>query len=83
MADGLHALGIGAEPAADGMRVTGGRYGGGVMDSHGDHRVAMAFAIAALRADAPIAITDCTNVATSFPGFVELARAAGLKIKSE
>jgi len=51
--------------------------------SHGDHRVAMAFAIAALRAGAPIAITDCANVATSFPGFVELAHAAGLKIKSE
>jgi len=83
MADGLRALGIAAEPAADGMLVTGGRYGGGVVDSHGDHRVAMAFAIAALRAGAPIAITDCANVATSFPGFVELARAAGLKIKSE
>ena len=83
MADGLQALGIAAEPAADGMRVTGGRYGGGVVDSRGDHRVAMAFAIAALRAGAPIAITDCANVATSFPGFVELAHAAGLKIKSE
>jgi len=81
MADGLRALGIGAEPAADGMRVTGGRYSGGVVDSHSDHRVAMAFAIAALRADAPIAITDCTNVATSFPGFVDLAASAGLKIQ--
>ena len=80
MADGLQALGIAAEPAADGMRVTGGRYGGGVVASHGDHRVAMAFAIAALRVDAPIAITDCANVATSFPGFVPLARAAGLRI---
>ncbi|MBI3053774.1 MAG: 3-phosphoshikimate 1-carboxyvinyltransferase, partial [Betaproteobacteria bacterium] len=59
MADGLQALGIAAEPAADGMRVTGGHYGGGVVDSHGDHRVAMAFAIAALRADAPLTITDC------------------------
>ena len=83
MADGLQALGIAAEPAADGMRITGGRYGGGVVASRGDHRVAMAFAIAALRADASITITDCANVATSFPGFVELACAAGLKIKSE
>jgi 3-phosphoshikimate 1-carboxyvinyltransferase len=83
MADGLRALGIGAEPAADGMRVTGARYGGGVVDSHGDHRVAMAFAIAALRAGAPITITDCSNVATSFPGFVELAGSAGLKIKCD
>ncbi len=83
MADGLRALGIGAEPAADGMRVTGARYGGGVVDSHGDHRVAMAFAIAALRAGAPITINDCSNVATSFPGFVELADSAGLKIKCD
>ncbi|MBI2289387.1 MAG: 3-phosphoshikimate 1-carboxyvinyltransferase [Betaproteobacteria bacterium] len=83
MADGLQALGIAAEPAADGMRVTGGRYGGGVVASHGDHRVAMAFAIAALRADAPLTITDCANVATSFPGFAELARSAGLKIQSQ
>lgn len=80
MADGLRALGIGAETAADGMRVTGGRYGGGVVDSHGDHRVAMAFAIAALRAGAPITINDCSNVATSFPGFVPLAREAGIRI---
>ena len=83
MADGLRALGIGAEPAAEGMRVTGGRYGGGVVDSHGDHRVAMAFAIAALRAGAPITITDCSNVVTSFPDFVELADSAGLKIKCD
>ncbi len=80
MADGLRALGIAAEPAADGMHVTGGGYGGGAVNSHGDHRVAMAFAIAALRAGAPIAVTDCANVATSFPGFPELARSAGLKI---
>jgi 3-phosphoshikimate 1-carboxyvinyltransferase len=81
MADGMQALGIGAEPAADGMRVSGGRYGGGVVDSHGDHRVAMAFAIAAMGAGAPITITDCSNVATSFPGFVELAAKSGLRIK--
>jgi len=80
MADGLKALGVVAEPAADGMRVTGGNYGGGAVASHGDHRVAMAFSIAALRASTPITITDCANVATSFPGFVELARSAGLKI---
>ena len=80
MADGLQALGIAAEPAADGMRVAGAGYGGGIVDSPTDHRVAMAFAIATLRAGAPLAITDCANVSTSFPGFVSLARAAGLRI---
>ena len=80
MADGLKALGVAAEPTADGMRVTGNDYAGGTVASHGDHRVAMAFAIAALRARAPITVTDCANVATSFPGFVELAARAGLRI---
>jgi 3-phosphoshikimate 1-carboxyvinyltransferase len=80
MAAGLNVLGIGAEPTTDGMRVTGGAYGGGTVASDGDHRVAMAFAIAALRAGAPVMIEDCANVATSFPGFVPLARAAGLRI---
>ncbi len=81
MADGLQALGVAAEPTADGMRVTGGNYGGGTVASHADHRIAMAFAIAALRARAPITVTDCANVATSFPGFVELAAKSGLRIK--
>ncbi|MBV8063281.1 MAG: hypothetical protein JOY51_06770, partial [Nevskia sp.] len=50
-------------------------------DSRGDHRVAMSFAIAALRAEQPIRILDCANVNTSFPGFLELARSAGLGIE--
>ncbi|HSS46552.1 MAG TPA: 3-phosphoshikimate 1-carboxyvinyltransferase [Burkholderiales bacterium] len=80
MADGLHALGIKAQPAPDGIRILGGTYHGGEIDSHGDHRIAMSFAIAALRASSPITIRDCANVATSFPGFVQLALTAGLKI---
>jgi len=80
MADGLRAIGVAATPMPDGMRIEGGGYAGGVVDSHGDHRVAMAFAVAALRAAGPTTINDCANVATSFPGFPELARSAGLKI---
>jgi len=82
MADGLKALGARAEPTPDGMRVTGGDYRGGQVPSHGDHRVAMAFAMAGLRASGTVTITDCANVATSFPGFVALAGAAGLKISA-
>ena len=81
MATGLHALGIDAEPRPDGLRIVGGRLGGGTVDSHGDHRIAMAFAIAALKAHAPIEIRDVANVATSFPGFPALARRAGLAIE--
>jgi 3-phosphoshikimate 1-carboxyvinyltransferase len=80
MADGLQALGIAAHPTADGMIIQGGTLSGGEVDSHGDHRIAMAFAMAALRAGGTIHIKDCTNVNTSFPGFVELASGAGLNI---
>lgn len=83
MADGLAALGVDARPTPDGMIITGGPIGGGAIDSHGDHRIAMSFAIAALRADAPITIRDCANVNTSFPGFVDLARGVGLEITAE
>lgn len=83
MADGLSALGIDARPTADGIVIEGrGRVDGGTIDSHGDHRIAMAFAIAGLRAADPITIHDCANVNTSFPGFVDLARGAGMDIKN-
>ncbi len=80
MADGLRILGIDAMPTADGMRIRGGRIHGGRVDAKGDHRIAMAFSIAALRSDDAIQIDDCRNVSTSFPEFVELARLAGLGI---
>lgn len=81
MADGLSTLGIKAEPTADGIVITGGRLGGGTVHSHHDHRIAMSFAIAALRASAPITIENCDNVATSFPNFVELAQLAGMQLE--
>ena len=82
MADGLAEVGVRAEPTPDGIVIEGGEIGGGEVHSHGDHRVAMAFAVAALTAREPICVRDCANVATSFPGFVELARAAGLRIST-
>ncbi|HET8701628.1 MAG TPA: 3-phosphoshikimate 1-carboxyvinyltransferase [Nitrococcus sp.] len=83
MATGLQALGIIAEPRADGIRIVGGTLKGARVHAHGDHRIAMAFAMAALRADAEIVIDDCHNVATSFPGFVDLAADVGLGIYAE
>jgi 3-phosphoshikimate 1-carboxyvinyltransferase len=81
MARGLGELGIGHEVLPDGLRIEGGRIGGGVVDSRGDHRVAMAFAVASLRASAPIEVLDVANVATSFPGFAALGRSVGLEIE--
>jgi 3-phosphoshikimate 1-carboxyvinyltransferase len=83
MADGLQILGVSAEPTSDGMIIQGGAIGGGEIISHGDHRIAMSFAIAALRASAPITIHDCENVNTSFPGFKTLAQQLGLNIAEE
>ena len=82
MADGLQTLGVDAQPTADGMVIEGGSIGGGCVDSHGDHRIAMAFSMAALRAGGEIEITDCANVNTSFPHFVDLAHDMGLTIRT-
>ena len=83
MANGLMQLGIDAKQTDDGIVITGGVLNGGIVDSHSDHRVAMAFAIAALRATGAIKIKDCRHVNTSFPGFVGLAKKLGLRISLE
>ena len=81
MAQGLTVLGVRNELLDDGLWIQGGGgFGGGTIDSRGDHRIAMAFAIASLRAQRPIEILDVANVATSFPGFVRLAQSVGLRI---
>ena len=80
MVDGLIILGIDAKPTEDGIVIQPGQITGGTVDSHGDHRIAMSFAMAALKANGTINITDCANVNTSFPGFVNLAKDAGLDI---
>ncbi|MBU2570709.1 MAG: 3-phosphoshikimate 1-carboxyvinyltransferase [Gammaproteobacteria bacterium] len=83
MADGLQILGIDAQPTPDGMIIQGGKIGSGSVESHGDHRIAMAFSIAGLRAGGKIVINDCENVNTSFPEFIEIAPSLGLKLQSE
>jgi 3-phosphoshikimate 1-carboxyvinyltransferase len=80
MAEGLAVLGVDAQARDDGMRIRGGTLGGGRVKSRGDHRIAMALAMAGLRASQAVVIADCDNVATSFPGFADLARGAGLRI---
>ncbi|NKB31591.1 MAG: bifunctional prephenate dehydrogenase/3-phosphoshikimate 1-carboxyvinyltransferase [Pseudomonadales bacterium] len=80
MAIGLRTLGVEVETFVDGIRIQGGPIGGGRVESFGDHRIAMAFVIAGLRASAPIEINDCANVATSFPGFISTAQQAGIKV---
>ena len=83
MADGLAALGVNTRVQPDGIEIDAGPIGGGQVDSHGDHRIAMAFSVASLRAGSDITIADCDNVNTSFPGFVELAREVGIRVRDE
>ena len=80
MAQGLRTLGIRVEETPDGAHIEGGQLRGGEVDSAGDHRCAMSFAIAGLVASAPVRTLDCANVATSFPGFVELANGVGFAL---
>ena len=80
MAEGLRALGVRVRSVADGMDIHGGELSGGTVNSLGDHRIAMAFAIAGLRARERVRIEKCRNVDTSFPGFVDVAAALGLRI---
>ena len=88
MATGLRSLGIRIDETPDGASIHGGNLqgstlheGGGVIESHGDHRIAMAFAVAAQVADGEVPIGDVANVATSFPGFDALARTAGFGLR--
>lgn len=78
MASGLRALGVTVEERVDGAVIHGSPLLGGRINSHGDHRIAMAFAMAALVARSDIEILDCANVATSFPNFPVLAQQSGL-----
>ena len=88
MADGLKILGIDAQPTADGIviqgkgaKVEGAIFTGGAVESHGDHRIAMSFTIAALCASDTIVVNNCANVATSFPNFTELAINSGISLE--
>ncbi|KAF1722396.1 3-phosphoshikimate 1-carboxyvinyltransferase [Pseudoxanthomonas wuyuanensis] len=82
MANGLRALGLRVDETADGATVFPGPLHGGSIDSHGDHRIAMAFAVAAQRAVGEVRVDDIANVATSFPGFDTLATGAGFALRN-
>ncbi len=80
MAGGLRALSVPVDETDDGAVVHGSKIYGGTVDSHGDHRIAMAFAVAATMAEWSVTITDTHNVETSFPGFVECLQSMGVGI---
>ncbi|KGM57679.1 3-phosphoshikimate 1-carboxyvinyltransferase [Lysobacter arseniciresistens ZS79] len=82
MAAGLRTLGIRVDEQPDGAVIEGGRLRGGEVDAHGDHRIAMSFAVAAQVADGDVRVNDVANVATSFPGFETLADSIGFGLRA-
>ena len=83
MAGGLRALGVEVDESEDGATVQGGPFAGGTIKTFGDHRIAMAFAVAATVASSAVKILDTAAVNTSFPGFVDCMDAIGVDIRSE
>lgn len=85
MAAGLRMFGVKVDETTDGAVIHGigsnGKLRAGSVESHGDHRIAMSFAVAAQRADGEVRIGDCANVATSFPGFMQLASGLGMSLR--
>lgn len=81
MVEGLKTLGVECEAREDGIVIQGGEIGGGEVESFHDHRIAMAFTIAALRAKGEIVVNNCANVATSFPNFAELCEQVGISLE--
>jgi 3-phosphoshikimate 1-carboxyvinyltransferase len=71
MAEGLRVLGLQVEEFPDGLDIHGGPVGGGLVRAHGDHRIAMAFAVLGTRAASPVTVDDVSCIATSYPGFVD------------
>ena len=83
MTDGLRALSVPVEDLADGAVVHGGKIYGGKVESRGDHRIAMSFAIAGTVAEWAVAIDDTATVDTSFPGFTDCLRSLGVTIAAQ
>jgi len=83
MAEGLRALSVAVDETEDGAVVHGGRLYGGKVNSHGDHRIAMSFAVAGTVAEWAVRIEDTAAVGTSFPGFVDSMRSLGVNIETE
>jgi 3-phosphoshikimate 1-carboxyvinyltransferase len=82
MAEGLRALSVPVDESPDGAVVHGGKLYGGTVRSHGDHRIAMSFAIAGTVAEWPVTVEDTVTVATSFPGFTDCLRSLGADIEA-
>ncbi len=83
MAEGLRQMGINIDESEDGAEIHGGELTGGTVDSYGDHRVAMAFAVAATVAKAALRVRNTNAVDTSFPGFTAVLGSLGANLSTQ
>ena len=81
MAEGLDACGVAVETKPDGVTIEGGGIRGGRVDSHGDHRIAMSFAVAGSASTHGVTIDRCSNIDTSFPDFAATAASVGFDLE--
>jgi len=81
LATNLRRLGVEVEENPDGLAIHGGRIRGGTVDAEGDHRIAMAFAVAGLLAEGAVTVKGAREIATSFPGFVATLRDLGAEVE--
>ncbi len=80
MARALGNLGVALEETPDGIVIDGGAIRGGTVHADGDHRIAMASAVAGMVAQGPVIIHDAAHIATSYPHFDQQARSVGAQI---
>lgn len=81
LVDGLSACGIEAHAHLDGLSVRGGEPSGGQVETHLDHRIAMAFAALGARSESPVRLDDAACIRTSFPGFLQVLSALGVRVE--
>ena len=85
MSEALDCFGVKFQLENDGITINGlgkkGSFKSSKIDSHGDHRIAMASSIGSLRSDGETTILDCLNVNTSFPNFIDTCKEVGIDIK--
>jgi 3-phosphoshikimate 1-carboxyvinyltransferase len=82
IADGLKANGVEVAIEGDDLIVEGkgGAPGGGLVATHMDHRIAMAFLVMGLASERPVAVDDTSFIATSFPSFLPMMRGLGAEM---
>ena len=85
MADALSSFGVKYDLEEDGIKIYGlgskGVLNSTNINSHGDHRIAMASAIGSLRSENEVSVFDCLNVNTSYPNFIDTCKEIGIEIE--